>query len=348
MTVVALPADQKTLPGPDALSPLAAHSPIAQAVARFLFVTSLSARPATVVYYERHLRPLLDLEKPVGTITIGDLQWLYAQLHSRQMRYATHPTRPALASGLSTYTLHKYIRAWKRLFNWLVDEEVLQRSPAAKLERPRLPRRAPKHMTRDDLERMLESARGNQRDYALICFLADTACRVGGVATLRMHSLHLREQCAIVREKGDEDREVIFEERTRIALERYITDERARIQERLLERGIEYDAKIVFLGEKGALTTGGIFQALERTAQRAGVQGRYNPHSLRHGWAIHALKNKANLKQVQQYLGHKSITTTATFYAIYLDDDLRAQHAQFTFLPLEQESEAGRSSDRPA
>lgn len=315
--------------------PIVPHSPIGDVIVRFLFVTSLNARPATVKYYEQYLRPLLDLDKPVGAITIEDLQWLYAQLKSRQTRFATHPTRPALPSGLSTFTLHKFIRSWKRFFNWLIETSVLQCNPAEKLKRPKLPDRAPKDMTPEDLELILKASRGNERDYALICFLADTACRVGGVATLRMDNLHLIQGYAVVREKGDHDREVTFGSRTRAALEQYISGERVETQGRLVDKGIQFDPWIVFLGKKGGLTPGGVYQILKRLARRAGVKGKFNPHSLRHGWVRGALSRGANLEQIRRYLGHKQISTTATHYAVYLDEELREQHGQLSWLRSE-------------
>jgi len=320
---------------PTLLPAVLADLSLNDAINHFLFAVALEVRPATVAYYEKSLRPLRDILKPVGAVTTDDLRLCYAQLRDRQMRFDGHPLRPVQEGGLSIPTLHKYVRAWKRFFTWLVDEGYLLRSPAAKIKRPKLPYVRPKDMTLQDLERILAAAREEcVRDYAIICFLADTACRVGGVAGLVLANLNLREHRAIVCEKGGDEREVTFEDRTARALRQYLDDERRHQMDRLTQRGVLIDGR-VFLGPKGPLTTSGVYLLIARLAKRAGVQGRYNPHSIRHAWARNALKRGANLKEVQQYLGHKSITTTAMFYAIYLDEELHDRHRQLTLLPPE-------------
>jgi site-specific recombinase XerD len=310
------------------------------AIDQFLAAIALDVKPATVVYYRRSLAPLRAIEANVGQVTLGDLRAVYGHLRNRDIRYAHHPTRPAIAGGLSAFTLHKHVRAWKRFFNWLVEEEVIPCNPAAKLKRPRLPRVAPKDMLPEDLERLLNQARANQRDYAIVCFLADTACRVGGLAGLKLGDVRLDDRRALVREKGDRERFVHFGERTATALQIYCEGERNTQLRDLERRGIDFDPKrvppkdgdFVFLGKQGSLTTSGVYLAIKRLARAAGVQGRYNPHSIRHGWARAAIKRGASLKEIQEILGHASVMTTATSYAVYLDEEIHERHGQLSWL----------------
>ena len=304
---------------------LVAETHVSEAIDKFLLVIALDVKPATIKSYALCLRPLRALDKPIGEITTDDLRLAYARLRDRRSRYTDHPLRPPVKQGLSVYTLHKHVRVWKRFFRWLVDEDVLQRDPARKIRRPKLPQNPPKDMTPDDLERLLTAAQGKSaRDYAIICFLADTACRVGGLVGLTLADLDLDERRARVREKGDKARYAHFEERTSNALRRYLDEERP-----------DDSGSRVLIGMRGPLTTGGVYQILKRLARKAGVRGRYNPHSMRHAWARQAIKRGASLKEVQEILGHESIVTTTTFYAVYLDKEIHARHGQLSWLPPE-------------
>jgi len=304
---------------------LVAETHVSEAIDKFLLVIALDVKPETVTSYALCLRPLRTLYKPIGEITIDDLRLAYARLRDRTSRYADHPLRPQVSDGLSIYTLHKHVRVWKHFFHWLVDEGALDHDPARRIRRPRLPQDPPRDMRPDDLDRLLFAAEAESaRDYAIVCFLADTACRVGGLVGLTLADLDLADRRAKVVEKGSRSRYVHFKERTEHALRRYLDEERP-----------AGSGPRIFVGLRGPLTTGGIYQILKRLAGKAGVRGRYNPHSMRHAWARQAIKRGASLKEVAEILGHESITTTATFYAVYLDEEIHERHGQLSWLPEE-------------
>lgn len=300
---------------------------ISQAIDRFLFDVGLEVKPATIADYEKCLRPLRAIDKPIGAVTLDDLRLAYAQLRGRATRYVNHPTRPALPGGLSVYTLHRHIRAWRRFFNWLVEEQVIVASPAQRLKRPKLPKSPPRDLSHDDLLRLLDAAQlSSRRDYAIVCMLAGTAIRVGGLVGLRLEDIDFDERVIQVREKGDKTRRVRLPERAANALRRYLEEERPG------------DAgSFVFVGAQGPLTTGGVYQVLKRLAQRAGVQGRFNPHSFRHGFARGAIQRGANPKELQEILGHEDVRTTLMFYAIYYEDEVHRRHDEVSWLPPEGE-----------
>jgi len=213
----------------------------------------------------------------------------------------------------------------RRFFKWLVEEGYLDQNPAARLELPPLPEEPPKAVTEEDLRRLLEAARDDPRDYALLCFLADTAARVGAVAALRLENLDLANRRALVWEKGRGGRKraryVYFSERTKRALEEYI---RVRPED---------GSGCLFVSKRGGgLTSNAIYQVLRRLAKKAGVTGRFNPHAFRHGWARGALKNGADLGTVSDILGHSSVEVTKRFYARWADDELQRRHDRFTWL----------------
>ncbi|MBN1956041.1 MAG: tyrosine-type recombinase/integrase, partial [Anaerolineae bacterium] len=89
----------------------------------------------------------------------------------------------------------------------------------------------------------------------------------------------------------------------------------------------------VFVGLRGPLTESGIYQVLRRLAKAADIEGRHNPHSMRHGWARGALRNGADISDVSQILGHSDIAVTVKFYGQWADDELKERHDQFSWLP---------------
>lgn len=224
-----------------------------------------------------------------------------------------------IGRDLSPWTLHGYGRAVKRFFKWLTLEGAIAHNPADLLRLPKLPAEPPKAIDNADLVRILEAAQcSGPRDLALVLFLADTGARVGGAATLTIKDLELGRGRAVVREKGQKARTVYLSGRTVAALNSWLTVRPAAFGD------------AVFIGQRGPLTPGGIYQVFKKLAVAGGITGRCNPHSLRHGWARSALARGADLKTVSDILGHSDITTTARFYARWADDELAERHRQFS------------------
>lgn len=165
---------------------------------------------ATRVLYGYTLASLLDYlgNAPLSAISTDDLRgWKISQ---EQRRSESSRNR---GKKVSVYTLHRHVRVCKQFFRWLVKENHLDRSPAERLEFPRLPKgEPPKAISQADLERMMERAELEAREvgsleairnYAVIRFLAETGCRVGGLVALRLADLEegLNSLEATVREK---------------------------------------------------------------------------------------------------------------------------------------------------
>lgn len=274
------------------------------AIARFLDEQSGLLSPSTISWYRTRfdwLTPLLQW--PLTKITTDDLRAIWQSLIVR----------------MSPTTSYMIVVAWRRLFNWCAQRGLLRSSPAAQLRKPPLPDQPPKALTRADLIRMLNASRCNPRDHAIICFLADTGCRVGGLAGLRIGDLELDRGRAVVHEKGlggqRKSRTVHMVRRTSNALRAWL-DVR------------ELPGRSVF-----GLKPSGVYQVLERTARRGGVRGRWNPHSFRHGFARGLLDNGADLATVSALMGHSDVSITVRFYARWSDEELHRKHARFSWLP---------------
>jgi site-specific recombinase XerD len=280
-----------------------------------LFMLSLQGvkSPATVTWYRQRLAGLEARlgRKGIDRVKVSDLRLWRAALGRRKK--------------LSVWTVHGHVRAARRLFAWLVDEGRLKISPAKRLELPRLTYEPRKGIEFHDMLKMIEAARERPRDYALVLFLADSAARCGGVANLTVEDLELSRGRAMVHEKGSKARPVYLRPRACAALRDYIGGRRS---------GPVFLSR--WTGE--GLKTGGIYQALERLAVCAGVTQRWNPHNWRHGAARGMLRRGANLAQVSQILGHSDVSVTVKFYGSFVDDELKAAHARYSWLPGEDES----------
>lgn len=143
---------------------------------------------ATRRSYKQSVGLLIEfLDNPiVERITLNDLRRWRASLANRDYRWVEHPYKPVEEGGLSPWTLHRHIRSIRRFFGWCVDEGLLVSSSAERLELPKLPKhKPPKFVDAISIDRILKVAlNGNSRDYALVRFVGDTGCRVGGVVGL--------------------------------------------------------------------------------------------------------------------------------------------------------------------
>ena len=266
--------------------------------------------PATIAWYRKRLA---GLEARLGKVGIDQVK--VDQL--RDWRACL------LRQELSVWTLHGHVRAARKFFRWLAEEGLLRCSPALRLELPRLTYEPRKGIDQRDMLRMIAQARASPRDYALVLFLADSAARCGGVASLTIPDLELVRGRAVVHEKGSKARTVYLQPRTCEALRSYL--------------GTRVSGP-VFLGLSGkGLRYDGIYQLLKRLAHRAGVTERWNPHNWRHGAARGMLNRGANLAQVSQILGHSDVSVTVRFYGSFVDDELKAAHARYTWLPPSEE-----------
>jgi integrase/recombinase XerD len=279
-------------------------------VTRFLSEQQGIVSPSTTKWYTWRLQLLNPLyDSSLGAISTDDLRKIWQQLAQRD---------------LSPYTLFGIIVAWRSFFNWCVRNGHLTSSPAAGLKKPPLPDEPPKAVSQDDLTRMIRESQSNPRDYAIICFLADTGCRVGGLVGLCIKDVDLERARAVVHEKGlggkSKTRTVYMKPRTVQTLRDYL-DTRGQT------------GPFLFYGEKGHLTDCGVRQMLERVAKRARVKGRCNPHAFRHGFARGALDNGLDLATLAQLMGHADVSTTARFYARWSDEELKRKHDKVSWLP---------------
>jgi len=288
---------------------------MAQVLEGFLLaVEARGCRPMTVESYRVRLAGLVAFLEArglgaVGDVGPGDLDAWVVGLRRQKCRWSDHPVRTEQRGGLSPVTIRGRIQSAKALFDWCVQRGHLESSPCSHLRMPRVSTtvRCDKVMKVEDLGRMVgvaesRAVRGEPRDLAILLFLVETGCRVGELVSLRLDRLDLVGLEAVVEGKSGE-RVVDFTGATCGALGKWLAVRPS------------VDHGFVFVGRSGGpLGTYGVYGVLKRLAREGGVEGRFNPHAIRH-LVGQTWTDGANLELARQKLGHEDISTTAMFYS---------------------------------
>jgi len=211
---------------------------------------------------------------------------------------------------LSATTRSRRIASARAFFRFLTRREAIDGNPAAGLRSPRKPRRLPRFLTTDEVGRLLEAPgeedRHAERDRAILETLYSTGCRVGELTRLGEEDLDLRGGMARVRGKG---------RRERLApLGRFAVDALSTWLPIRLERMATPREPALFLNRFGGrLTDRSVARLLKKYISRAGLSAKTSPHTLRHSFATHLLDAGADLRSVQELLGHKNLETTQIY-----------------------------------
>ena len=298
---------------------------LTEAIKALLIATRADGRsPETVKGYRRKLKPLVAFlgDVPVEDITIDDMRRYSVHLRDQPTRWSDHPKHREKEGGLSSFTIHSYIAHAKRLFNWLEEEGTIQVNPVRRIKNPQPKRREPKAIELEHFLALLATTESESvadlRDRAILFFLTDTGCRVGGLCGLRVKDIKFEKKLAVLVEKGDETRMVPFNPPTAEAL-------KAWLEVRPQDQG---DWLFVSLSSRaeGDLSVSGVEQMLKRKAKQAGITGTVNPHSFRHAFAREFLMSGGDLGTLSDLLGHTDIKVTKDYYAIFLIQDLQKKH----------------------
>ena len=226
--------------------------------------------------------------------------------------------------GYSQSTRARKIASCKSLFGFLVMEDVVKANPTANLSSPRTGRSLPEALTEEEIDRLLSTASKDDtpessRDQTMLELLYATGMRVSELVSLNLEDVDTDNGYVRCFGKGGKERVLPIYEQAAESLEWYITGARP-----LLES--EKSATSLFLNMRGSrLTRQGFWLILKGRAERAGLNGRITPHTLRHSFATHLLRGGAPLRHVQELLGHASISTTQ-IYTHLTSEHVRAEY----------------------
>jgi integrase/recombinase XerC len=210
-------------------------------------------------------------------------------------------------------SIGRKLSAVRSFFRYFVRQGELEVNPAETISTPKREHYLPKVLTVDEVFDLIKAADGGEpltvRDRAILELFYSSGLRVGELAGLDVGHLDLREGLVRVRGKGDKERIVPMGRPARQALGRYLT-----------ERGAPDRAQPLFLNYRGGrLSARSIERNLKKWLLRAGILKDASPHALRHSFATHLLDGGADLRAIQELLGHASLSTTQKYTQVSLD-----------------------------
>jgi integrase/recombinase XerD len=263
----------------------------------FLALLATQRAPKTVEAYRRDLTALgAWLDGPVGRVTTEQLEQYLAELR---------------AAGLSPATIARRVAAIRSFFRHQNLLGVRADNPAAELELPRRRRTLPRTLSPAEAERLVEAASGTTpralRDRALVELLYGAGLRVSEAVGLHKAGVDLEGRLVRCTGKGSKERVVPIGRQAVQALRRYLARGRPFLDTR-------HRPELFLNAKGGGLTRAGAFLILRRLAAKAGLEPeRVHPHLLRHSFATHLLEGGADLRSVQEMLGHADLATTELY-----------------------------------
>lgn len=208
--------------------------------------------------------------------------------------------------------------------NWTTGD------PTADIAPPQIPRRLPKALAYSSIERLIEAAGDpasavGSRDRALVELLYGTGTRISEVVGLDVDDLDLDAATVLVTGKGSKQRLLPIGGAAHGAIEDYLTRGRPALAQ--AATGKRRPGAALFLGVKGSrMSRQAAWEVVRRSAEAAGLGGQVGPHTLRHSYATHLMEGGADVRVVQELLGHSSVTTTQ-IYTLVTADALREVYA---------------------
>jgi integrase/recombinase XerD len=232
---------------------------------------------------------------------------------------------------LSVATVNRRRSALRGFHAFLVRQRHAESQPLDRLPAPRRERRLPHALALEDVERLLAQPRGQDalalRDRALLELAYASGLRVSELCGLERSRIDFAERCLTVAGKGSKERLVPFGREAERALREYLSGGRPALAARA-RRGVPRNDATFLNARGGTLSRMGFWKILRGHARAAGLTTRVHPHALRHSFATHLLQGGADLRVVQELLGHASVATTAIY--THLDRGyLREVHRTF-------------------
>ncbi|MBO0537926.1 integrase [Clostridium botulinum] len=261
-----------------------------------LSVKTLKNYEYNLLIFSNHLR------KPLATVTTMDLRMFLA----------------GRCKNMKQTSMNGQISILKSFFSWLADEEYIPKNPAKKLKQTKEPKRLRRALSQEELE-MLRQATETDREKALIEFLISTGCRLSEVVGVDKADINWHEMSLHVIGKGNKERKVYFNIKTKILLKKYL--------------GNRKDVNpALFVASKGLHNRLGgrsIEREVKKVAKRACLDKSVYPHLFRHSYATHNLNSGMPLPVLQNLMGHEDSATTM-IYAELLEENIQHEYKKIS------------------
>lgn len=218
------------------------------------------------------------------------------------------------AEGYSTNTLNRMLSSLKHFFIYLMREDYIENNPMRLIKSAKKGKRLPKVLSQEEVEAILNAPDLNTlwgiRDRAIIELMYATGLRVSELTELLLSQIHLDLGFIQTIGKGNKERLVPLGDEAIFWIHRYLDE----VRPIFASKNSQSESEQLFLNERGkGFTRQGIWKNLNKYVKHAGLDKKVSPHVLRHSFATHLLENGADLRMVQELLGHSDISTTQIY-----------------------------------
>ena len=279
--------------------PKSTHTAVAHAVDGFLRSLG-NASPHTLKAYKG------DLERFAGFV--GAAGWDEID-HVRIRGFLSH----LYEQGLTKTSVARSLAAVRSFYRWLAREGLVEQNPAALVTTPRLPKRLPRVPTVEEMNSVLDGqmpdcAAFPERDRAIFELLYGCGLRNSELTGINLEDIGWSNEAILVRGKGRKERYVPFGDSVRLALREYLP-----VRQRLVAEKKRNTPALLLNGRAGRLTTRSVGRIVKRIAIAKGLSSDVHPHTLRHAFGTHLLEEGADLRAIQEMLGHERLSTTQRY-----------------------------------
>jgi integrase/recombinase XerC len=282
----------------------------------------MTKQPKTIVEkaVEQFLRNLLARNASVHTVKAytGDLAYFSAYAGSRDWKSIDHLVIRGFLShlyekGLQKASVARSLAAVRSLYHWLAQEGIVEQNPAALVSTPKLPKKLPRVPTIEEMNGVLdgqmpEVASFPERDRLMLELLYGCGIRNSELTGINLDDIRLSTEAILIRGKGKKERYVPFGDSVRSALAGYLP---ARQQ---VLAACKKNASALLINQRGGrLTTRSVGRIINKIAVAKGLSPDVHPHTLRHAFGTHMLEEGADLRAIQEMLGHERLSTTQRY-----------------------------------
>lgn len=281
-------------------------------------------------YVEDYLL-FLKTEKKLGDNTINsymlDLEDFFKTFNGSIESCAKKDILAYISSinGLEVSTVNRHISSLKSFFNYLVDESIIKVSPMEEVSSLKSPKKLPKYLSISEVNKLLNIPLNSEFDYrnkAMLELMYATGLRVSELVSIEYSNIDFENSIIRINGKGKKERIIPLGEVASYYLKVYLSDYRSK----LLKRNT-YNQ--VFLNNHGKpITRQGFNYILENIRELTGIEKEITPHVLRHSFATHLLEGGADIRSIQEMLGHENISTT-NIYTEVVNDVLRSNYEMY-------------------
>jgi integrase/recombinase XerC len=266
------------------------------------------------------LRSLRERNVSVHTIKAysGDLKVFAAYVGSRKFGEIDHVTiRGFLSSlyekGLGKTSVVRSLAAVRSLYRWLAQEGIVEQNPAALVSTPKLPKKLPRVPTVEEMNSVLdgnmpEIASFPERDRIMLELLYGCGIRNSELVGINIDDIRMSAEAILIRGKGKKERYVPFGDAVKSALAKYLPARQFVLSE------FRKSAPALLINQRGGrLTTRSVGRIIKKIAVAKGLSADVHPHTLRHAFGTHMLEEGADLRAIQEMLGHERLSTTQRY-----------------------------------